>query len=422
MFCHSCGTENPSNSKYCINCSHKLVPAHAQSETTHFYTFSHEVSNETKSKETATQEALTALGKSPLLITAAAIFAASVLFNMIGIITGASVLSQLSDLLGGVFSGFGELMAITSFFSAIPQILIVVGLIITVSSCINYTISSTGLKIIKVIMYINFVILIISAIATLLPMLGAMCDSSCLDEDFHSITDSIFLVIVLVGVYYSLSISYYKELIDILNNMISSIDTCMPYPEITIYVIIVNFFLAGSSFLTAFISIGTLGFSGMLTQLLTCASYVLFTIVMMMYSKEMTSVNTNYARKSIIKNDMPKNNQPQFNYQPVPMSNQQLPQNQYYYQVPPQGYYFVPPYQAMPIPVIQPQPFDNPDESEDTMPLIMPEPEPGETRDSSHNEEDDKGPFVFCAKCGNRYKSTLNFCSYCGQENLTNKK
>jgi len=335
-FCPKCGQKNESGGAFCSGCGASLsINTAAETPVNNAYiptpqpqpqpTYQSSASQSHSSTATYTAQRhnwgeptvtvnpvfafLKSFAMSPLFLIAACAFSASVLITFIGNLVATSGLfdtvKSVLDMAGlgrvSAFDGVYDMMdslensvVIGVLIGMAPQILTVVGIWMMFANL--YTsrreedLQSSGLRLIRVIMVINrvimWVILIGIEILLFLVVLGAGSQNNGSD-----IAGFVILVLMaIIGAILYFFIYYYNKIIDMIDNFVYVVDTRLPVFGGITFVAVFSMIVGSLNALSAISSADTLGGMSTVGLLASAAASICFGIVLFRFNSEISNI------------------------------------------------------------------------------------------------------------------------------------
>lgn len=222
MFCGKCGVQNPDENGFCASCGAPLRQGVIGKPTSQSVPYGGTIAGPVKLVEQnwsdRVRQVLAEYFKSPIFLISVICYTLIQLMNLLGeqdsaLVTLNVTLSEMEE------SSFLEFLAGMKLLTALPGILVSVGLWITYVSAINCSaegINPVGLIIVRVV---HIVIASVSCVAMVISLISVISLSSEIHSDsasaaFGTIIFIMFLALVFVGVYYSLIISSLEKVVD----------------------------------------------------------------------------------------------------------------------------------------------------------------------------------------------------------------
>lgn len=260
MFCGKCGARNADEDSFCISCGAPLrrgvTSSHSVPEMSHYGTVTAaQVNSVTGNWSGRVRQVMVDYFRSPIFLISVICYTLIQIMNLVGNSGGGlSVLHSTLSEMGMSSSDISQLtgsldQTITGFqlISALPGILMAVGLWITFVSALNDSsdgVSSAGLTMIRVV---QIVIGSLTGVALVFSLIGLAGMSSRINSDAVSSVVGMAILVVLVAlvvvlVYYGLITSSLRKVIDTLH-------TGVPDAGVSMTIAVLQFIGGGFSLL-----------------------------------------------------------------------------------------------------------------------------------------------------------------------------
>ncbi len=291
MFCSNCGQENPEGALFCSGCGHKLdaqSPGGAPNrQETRTYGMPSGVSvKKTTSSIASARDYLSSVGTSYLYLAAVICYSLVIVTALFRAGRGTTSLERILNIyqqqfgygnmdvnLNQIFPFLNSFHVVGTAISLLPTVVVCVGLwLIFVHARDGFRSGYTGLTIINIVEWINLVIAVLGTVVIAIVLLVISVKAE---------VGFLAAVALFYVAFMALTIFYHWLVIKAIGNTTGSIVRDQPSVPISMYVIVMTFVLAFTSF------VGAISSGGFLTAVLQAAYYIIFGILMLQYNKNM---------------------------------------------------------------------------------------------------------------------------------------
>lgn len=288
MYCPQCGTQNDNSAAFCGNCGTKLSDYNGNSVSSSQNAANTIHTNFRPTVKYSSDPVLNEMKKlavSPLMIITALAFSLMIILYISNAeAVGISVMGYLRGALET--AGIYELKSTLSALNAasrllttlvmLPQIIIAVGIWMTVYSAFNKTNDTLSISGLKTIRVINVITLILNIVATIAYFCGGMWLLSKINESIGKVPFLIVFVLLIVFAILIFEIFYVKKIIDFIDCIIYSIQRKIPFVP-SRFIGVMMFIGGGAYAMLAFMVSGSQNWFGAITYI--CFGLIIFSYV-----------------------------------------------------------------------------------------------------------------------------------------------
>ncbi|PKM63031.1 MAG: hypothetical protein CVU97_02420 [Firmicutes bacterium HGW-Firmicutes-21] len=247
--------------------------------------------------------ALKRAGSSTVFFIAVILYSVQILLSLIHAfirepVSNTDIYSEFNEEIGVQFEKIQDALSTFALVVSIPTILICIGMwLFYASSRSRYDgpLPTTGLTMIKVINFIFLGFLLLFPFLVFLTVLFGNVDT----EESSAVLIAI-IAIIIFAIVLTLPVIYIIGIINTINTLKKTIKTGMPSDKVSGFVGVMNFIIAVFFILTALAAIRTLDIVAIFSNLLSAAFFILISIGLFAYKKEMSLIiYKNYYSASV---------------------------------------------------------------------------------------------------------------------------